>query len=386
MTLHQTADAIKKVGIWGGLGIGVIVLIMSFFRVGDFAKKLLYPDKIAAPNEAFGALPPIKFTQNITDQKLTYTLNTISGSLPDFPDRLRVYPLVHKVPNLLNLQDTKNKVRTMGLINDAGVPFPEIPLGNANYEWYEYNGLRRKVIFNIVTFNFRMTSDYLSIPSVLDAQNLPTTENAIKLAQSFLQQIQLWPDDIDLTKTQKPDPSIVYETGPQIYSIQGGVLTPATSFSKTQVIRVDIYQKNVDYNLTAAYPGSNNKPQTVKMSLPILYPHPPYSTMSFWIASSIYSSGVMSAEFLHQTIDTTAKEATYPIKTAQQAFDELKAGKAYIANYYAQDKQVLINNVYLAYYLGEQDQEYMTPIIVFEGPKGFLAFVSAISDKALKKN
>jgi hypothetical protein len=113
------------------------------------------------------------------------------------------------------------------------------------------------------------------------------------------------------------------------------------------------------------------------MKIPVLYPHPPYSTMSFWIASGQNSQEVDAASFVHREI-LTDSHATYPIKTAQEAFDALKAGDGYITSYQGADTNILISNVYLGYYLGEENQGYLMPIIVFEGQNNFFAYVSAI--------
>ena len=83
------------------------------------------------------------------------------------------------------------------------------------------------------------------------------------------------------------------------------------------------------------------------MQVPILYPHPPYSTMNFLIASGSQNQiEVVEAHFVHKDIqiptDTTI--ATYPIITAQEAFDELKSGKGYIAAFNRPDTNILINN------------------------------------------
>ena len=119
--------------------------------------------------------------------------------------------------------------------------------------------------------------------------------------------------------------------------------------------------------------------------MPILYPHPPYSTMSLWIAVGQAGPQVVTANFTHQTINTTPEtEATYPIKTAEEAFEELKNGKAFIASYNGSATDIAITNVFLTYYLGEQPQEYLMPLIVFQGDNGFLAYISAVRDEWVK--
>jgi hypothetical protein len=247
--------------------------------------------------------------------------------------------------------------------------------------------MTRKLTFNTVDFSFKLISDYLPSLTVLQAQNLSDQNAAITAAQTLLNSINLFPTDIDIAKTNMQNPSLHYVTYPQLYSIQNDQLLPASSLSDAQIIRVDFYQKDIKYDMTAGIQGDIHTLKEWKDPIPVLYPHPPYSTMSFWIGSGPSSPQVVQANFVHQDInltpnasDPTAPLATYAIKSAQQAFEELKNGQGYVAAYAGSGTNILINNVYLAYYLGETQQKYLMPIIVFEGNNGFFGYVSAVSN------
>ncbi len=385
MTLHQTRETIIKFGIGSVISFVIILFIVIIYRVGVGVKNTLYPPKIQPPNSAYDVLPSLQFPKSATNGNLTYTLNTLTGALPDFPDRLYIYPFVRQEPNFLNLDKAKQKAAILGFLNQAGSVVPEIPLGNANYEWDDPEGVNRKLIFNIVSFDFKMSSNYLTSLTVLNAQNLSNQKSAINVAKIFLDNIALFPQDIDLDKTNSPDKNVSYLTYPQLFSIKNSILTPTTSLSKAQVIWVDFYQKDIEYELnTGVQEGSGFK--KIKMKLPILYPHPPNSIMSFWVASGQSDAEVVAAKFVHKDISvpTGTEPATYAIKTGQEAFDDLKNGKAYVASFAGSDSQVLINNVYLAYYIGEEKQDYLMPIVVFEGDKDFFAYVSAVKNEWVK--
>jgi hypothetical protein len=386
MTLHDTAEFSKKGGIALSIGLGVILIIVISVKVGKFVYTVLHPPRIDAPNELYGKIPPITFPQSTVRGQFTYSVHTISGSLPqDFPDRVIVYPMIISEPNLLNLDEAKNKVQALGFIDQSGNTIAEIPRGGPNYEWDEPTGFQRRIIYNIVTKSFTMTSNYLSSLAALNAQNLGDQNAAVSSVQNFLGSIGGMPSDVDLNLTQNPDPSITYTTTPQLYSILSGQLTPTSSLSNTQVIRVDLYQKEIDYSLTAGTNQDLTHFQNFDMKMSILYPHPPYSTMNFLIASGDNQATVVSAIYNHQTINLIPdKQATYPVKTAQQAFDDLKNGKGYIASYNGSDSQILISNVFLAYYLGDLEENYLTPVVVFQGQDGFFAYVPAVTNDALQ--
>jgi len=212
-------------------------------------------------------------------------------------------------------------------------------------------------------------------------QNLNDPTAAIPIVQSYLNSLNSLPADIDLTLTQNPPSGDDYTVTPQLYSVTNGQLVSTTALANTQVIRVDLYQKEIDYTINAAKEQDLTHSQNFTMQLPILYPHPPYSTMHFLVASGQNQADVVSANYTHQNINLQPTQmATYPIITAEQAYDDLKSGKAYIASYNGTGNQILINNVFLAYYMGATQQNYLMPVIVFEGQDGFFAYVPAIAE------
>jgi len=153
------------------------------------------------------------------------------------------------------------------------------------------------------------------------------------------------PSDIDQTKTQA-----------NLLSLKNGSLVPATSVSNTQLIGVVFYQKDVD-------------------GLPIYYENPNSSNINILVGSN---HKILEANYIHQTV--TGDFSTYPLKTVQQAFADLKQGKGYIASYYGPSTNIVINNVFLAYYIGSQTQKYLMPIVVFVGNNDFYAYVPAVTD------
>lgn len=386
MTLHNTAELMKKTGIGSAIGLGVIIMLVIFFRIGVVIKAILNPPRIEPANQAYGKIPPLEFPASTVKGDFTYSIDTLTGKLPeDFPDRLIVYPIINKEPSLLDLENARKKIAKLGFIDDAGNALPEIPRGGTMYEWHESKGFQRKVLYDTVSQNFTMTSNYIVSNTILRAQTNPNETSALAATQAFLSGIDSMPTDVDLDKTKNPDQKINYITKPQLFSINGNELVPASSLSDTQVIRVDLYQKDIAYKLTAGQNGNLTRFQDFDLNLPILYPHPPYSTMNFIVGSGDQDNEVVSAIYKHQSINLTPdKEATYPIKSVEQAYEELKSGKGYIAAYKVPNNQVIITDVYLAYYLGETRQDYLMPIIVFEGNNGFFGYISAVNDEALQ--
>ena len=69
----------------------------------------------------------------------------------------------------------------------------------------------------------------------------------------------------------------------------------------------------------------------------------------------------------------------YPLKTPQQALEELQAGKGYVVSAPAPEGEVIIKKVFMGYYDPDVYQEYIQPVYVFLGEHEFVAYVTAVT-------
>lgn len=346
-TLHNTTEEIKTAIKWGAVVIGVFIFLLFFFRIGSTIKELLFPTPPPAPQVSFGKLSPPVFPPNAAEGPFTYTVNTISGHLPQFSNQLKVYKIIKLQPNLLALQRNKERVARVGF-NSAPTAISSII-----YQWSDTIAPFRKMIVNITNLNFTLSSNFLFDPTVFASKNLPDEKGAENTARSFLSNLSSMYDDIDTAKTKT-----------QMLAIQNFQLISATSFSSTNIIRVDYFQKNID-------------------DLRLYYPYPPYSTINLFIGSNGTGGQVVMANFNHQTVDNDS--ATYPIYAASEALSRLKADKGYIASYFGTNNNITITNISLGYYMSDTLQDFLTPIFVFEGNEGFIAYEEAVRDEWFTK-
>ncbi len=346
LTLQTVSENIRTGAKWIGLGIGAIVIIMIVLGVGKNLKELISPTPKAPPTVEFGLLPEVLFPISVTSEKLNYSLNTLSGSLPAFSDRIAVHPTIYNSPNLLALQRAREKVNQLGFTTNPVLISPTV------YSWNN-SELGKKIVLNTLDYTFTLTSDYLNNPFVLTASNLPKESEAITKSRTLMEFLGDSPDDIDEKSTKST-----------LLSIRNSEMIPATSFSNTQIIRVDFYQKNID-------------------ETPIVYNNPPFSNMSFFVTGGQSEGQISNAEFFHTKIAT--ESATYPIKTAGEAFEDLKKGNVYIASLEGNPDLVTIKDVFLAYFIGNEKQEYLWPVVVFKGDNNFYGYVSAVKSDWIKK-
>jgi hypothetical protein len=335
-TLSKAKTETKLIFKWLGLSLGLIIFVFIAIKAVGFIIGLNTPPP--PPEAAFGKLPAIPFpTQN--EASLTYSLDTVTGFLPDFPDRTKVYKILPNPPTLLGLDNTRKKVKAIGF-SSSGTPVS----GNM-YKWTDQD---RNITMDIYSSDFIFSTSYLS-KSFRAYSSVSETNDAIGSVKSFLSSMSLLPSDIDDEKTKAT-----------LYSITGGSLSPATKIPETKIVKVDFFQQDLD-------------------DLPIYYVRGILSSIEFSVSKNVTGLEVVDGHFFHKNISKTS--TTYALKTAKEAYTDLQEGKAYVAYKPDNSTQFTIKKVSLGYYAGEATQQYLMPIIVFEGNDNFTAYVSAIKDE-----
>ncbi|HKC14689.1 MAG TPA: hypothetical protein VKC89_01850 [Patescibacteria group bacterium] len=338
MTLDQAAEKTKVFLKFSGILLGLVFVLF----VGSKIFSAIFPAAAPPPEVSFGKLYSPDFP-NSPNKTFSYTLETISGRLPTFQPQVKVFKMATNTPDLLALSKAQALVSGVGFNNSPA------KISDNIYQWRDSKS-SRILTMNIQDLNFNMISDFLSNP------NQPffpkEVGDATKTAENFLTGINLMPGDLDPTKTQA-----------SLFSIKNYSLVPATSLSNAQAIQVSFFQK----------PFNN---------LPIYYLRTAVSTLNFLVGGVGTKPEVVEANYFYQK--PSSESSTYPIKTANVAFEDLKKGKVYIASSGSGDK-VSIKNISLGYYMSEKKQDYLLPIVVFEGNDGFMAYEFAVTDEWVNK-
>lgn len=349
LTLSNVSADIKQLLKWGGIFIIVVVVIVLILRIIFFVKDVFYPSPPPEAEVAFGKLQLQTLPTN-ENQNFTYSVNTLTGNLPALNNQLKVYRIKQFQPDLLAVNKFQDKITNVGF--ERGFT----TISDKVFEWKtnpNYQGIEKRIRFNVLNNNFTITSLYTQNEDILAGKNLPTTNRAIDTATDFLGDIGVISDDIDLEKTKT-----------NLFSIQNGSLTQSTSLSNSQIIEVNFFQKDID-------------------KLPIFYEKPNSSNISILIAGGNFQGQIVGANFVYQPVSD--ESSTYPLKSVDSAYEQLKSGQAYIASYFGTSTNISITNVFLAYYIGTQAQDFLMPIFVFEGNEGFFAYVTATADEWINK-
>ena len=316
--------------------VGKVVLDLT---IGIYKK--VFPTPPPPPTVKYGKLPKIDFPE-AQKVNLTYVLETPEGDFPKLPTQTKVFFMPKVSPNLLSLDVAKAKARSLGFVGEPQTISDTIHrFTNPNFP--------SQMEMNIVTGIFSISYDLNADRTPLEKKP-PVAEVAASLFRSLLSNADILPSDL---------------TGPtdsEFFKLSEGKFVTALSLSEADAVKVNLFRKNYD-------------------ELPVLTTNP--SEANVWTimgGSTDKNKQILAAEYHYYPVDET-QFSTYPTKTPQDAFAELQSGGAYIANQgLVKDGETLkIRRVYLAYFDPETPGEFLQTIYVFEGDKGFIAYLPAVT-------
>ncbi len=328
---------------FGGLFLGAIFLIYIFVKGGTIFRQLFFPKPPPPPAQAFGKLPHIAFPKK-GESGINYTVNTVDGKLPSLANRIDVYALLTTEPDLLALQKAKTTLDSMNFVEN------QFKRSDTVYQWTQS---RTGIVINydIVNKNFTINSNYLNNPSLISTTLLPSETDIVRDVSNYLKSIEAETENIDFDRAKV-----------ELLELQNGSLVGAQNLGNARLARVTLVQKNVG-------------------DTPIIYGALEDSLLTFIVSYPSNSIQLLDGTFYNYQIDES-KKSDYPVKTAEQALEDLKSGNGYTIN--PQNlTDVDITNVELKYYLPRESNGYLLPVFVFTGIN-FTGFVEALPNTSIQ--
>ena len=346
MSLTTTAYYARNIIRYGGVGLVGFIILWTGGVAAIAAYKAAHPPYIP-PENRFGKLPAIVYPEKSYEKK-NFNFELPNDDFPKYKDQAKVYVVYRPVSTFLALEEETKRAKNLGFVNTPVEIKPNI------YE-FKNDSLNQTLTVNVLNGSYKMEYPYLNDQLLLNPEKVPSKEEAIQHALTYLQtggQI-----DTDLTEGNKKV---------SFWKINYDGLKSVPSQSEANAVRVDFFRKNLedDYQIKTAEPS--------KASVSVLVS-----------GSGTENKRIIEVNYNYINIDRESY-STYLIKSAEQAADELKAGKYWPA-VDTSTSSVSIKNVYLAYFEPISLTNYMLPVYVFEGDNNFVAYVTAVTDEWISK-
>jgi hypothetical protein len=336
MTLSETAYYIRKIIVFGG--IGLVVIMIATLSLMKFAQNAQdnRPIPTPTPSASFGTLPKIIFPSTTVSSPTSFKLELIEGDAPGATPSAEIYLIPDKKPTLFS----KRQALTFG----KKLAFLEEPIElSATTLQFNDPATSSTLTIDIPTSNFSMKRNYPDMAS-FQTPTITNTSDLANLARGYFQGLRVWNDA--LTQSE-----VTY------YSFDGTNLSKLPDSRDAVVARVDFFT-----SIIGKYPVVTSQPH---MS----------NVYAVFTAERNKIGSVVEASFHYYPPDLTIS-ATYPTISGQTAFEKLQEGNGYIASSNA--PTAVIRKVYLAYYQTSEYSPYLQLVWVFEGDADFIALVPAI--------
>lgn len=344
--LTKTTYYTRKILKYGSTFLVTFLLIRGIVLAGIKYWKIKHPPPPPPPTMCFGKIPAIKFPEKGPIPPFYPRLETIDNRLPSFPPTAKVYFIPQQTSSLFTWDRAKNWARQLGFLGE-----PEQP---DEYTFvYKTQTLPQTILrMNVLNGNFNLTYDYQNDLTLVGIRSAPNKDQAIAEAKAFLQKAGvLTPDlaagnqEVIHLKFNPPD------------------LEPAVALSEADFALVNFFRGNLE-------------------GIKILPPNPKKSLVSVLLSGSAeQEKRVLEVNYIHFLIGES-DSCTYPLKPIDQAWEELKENKTFLASFGQNyDGQVVVRKVSLAYFDPPDEQRFLEPIYVFEADRDFIAYVSALDPK-----
>ncbi len=339
-SLTQVAITTRKAVRYGIYLIIFLIIGRIVWGILVTVIQKVFPTPPPPPTVQFGKLPVLPFPAKNDVPNLTYTVQTPEGGLPVLPTQTKVYYMPPPKPDLLALDNAKQKASTLGFGNGSQLTQTIYKFSNQQNS----STLEMNIVNNTFSVGFNLNSDPSPLNSVPPAANI-----AANIAKGYLSQASLLPDDLTGPVTQ------------EYLKVQNKQLVSAISQSEANLIRINMFRKDFE-----TFPSVTANPNQANV---------------WFIISGSQDQGkqIVGVQYYYYPIDET-QFATYGLKTSDQAFKDLQASKGYVANLGNNPNgKITIRRVYLAYFDAGLVTSFYQPIIVFEGDNGFVAYIPAVA-------
>ncbi len=343
MTLSQTAILTKQVITLSAIAIVLGTVSFIGYKIWHAYYLAHLPPVEEKPDTKFGLLPPLDFPPSaVASSNFSYSIDTSTGNLPKvgkdpgFEKLVKVYFVTKTFATLLSAEKSQNLAEKFNIKT-----VPQV-LSETKYLFKDNN---KTLTVDLDSGNFSFTKE----ATISAKESLDDDNKLISDFETNLQRLGVFKEEFKNGRTRV-----------LLLKNDSGKFTPTELRAEAAAAVISLWPSNIDGKAIF----------TPQFNISLI------NSLVYKSADSLQN--YLSLNFTYYPIDTSTF-ATYPIKTTEEAFEDLKRGKGIVV-IEPTKAQVSITSVYLAYFLPENYNPYLQPIFVFEGPH-FAAYAPALSEQ-----
>jgi len=344
MTLSEFSYYFRRYLPWGLLFFIFLMIIFYSFRLIF----LLFEPKSNAiyQNPIFGKIKKPYIKEASTSAGFNFVLDTIEGVPITATSTAKVYFIPPTVARLGYREKIFLMAKNFGFdTSSAQYKLNEVEA--------EFSDEKQKLTVDITNFNFRYDYNFADDSSLFEEMNIPSQNMIENTAINFLKTINRYPNE--LSKGKLTVNFLKYYPTEKIFS-------SVKNNEEANVVEVNFYRPDLEQIVVVApnFPSSQN-------FILLVFNRQGYKILRAQI------------KFFEKSAD---QYGVYPLNTGDKIWEKLKKGEGLIISS-SDKKDVVIKNMFLAYFDPDLYQEYFQPVYVFVGEPNFIAYVPAVIDDYL---
>lgn len=345
MTLSQLSATVRRA--FPFIVVAIIAVLMLYAGAAILiSKNRKAQNETITLNTKFGKLPPLTLEETLPFPEVPrFVLENVEGR----PVTATAAAAIYFVPNPRTrfgyLSTMYQMAKAVGF--DTTVTSHSITGDTGSFK-----DETRDLSIDVKTFNFTYSTQYELRPELFDLPQFRPEESIISDAKDFLQKMDRYPEIL----AQGNEHAIYLH-----FDASTKEFTPVKSSRGANVVEVDFFIPDFD-------------------PYPIVSPK--YFTSQNYVVLT-YAAGVpqvIKAQIRNFEYDKNSI-GSYPIKTGDQAFEDLKNKKGFIVGNQNPSSTIKITDMYLAYLDNQLYSPYLQPVYVFLGENSFVAYVAAVQDE-----
>lgn len=341
-SLTQASIGSRRIIRFTIFGIIGFTIFRSLFWFGVGVYRHYFPAPPPPPKVEFGKLPSLPFLDKPFPEAATFTLQTPQGGFPTFDYLADVYYMPTVNTGLLSLDTARNTASTLGF-SSAGEKVTDTIYRFLNTQ--SVASIQISIATGVFSISYNLAAD----PSPLSVRPL-VGDAAVAKVKSLLSGADLLADDLS------------GEVKTEYVKLVNDKIVGAASLSDANFTKVNLYRKSYS-------------------DLPPINPDSSAANVWFIVSGEGQKEkSIIAGEYHYFPVDET-KSSTYPVKTAQQAWNDLTEKRANILSLGTNPEatNIIIRKIYLAYYDSGVAMDFYQPVVVFEGDNGFVAVTPAVT-------